>query len=67
MSLIKHELHQSLKDDYLMRHTKDMEHLLANFRKWGMKKVSPDDYSFKMFLYDMEIQIEELKSINVGF
>ena len=67
MSLIKYELHQSLNDDYLMRHTKEMEHLLANFRKWVMKKVPPDDYSFKMFLYDMEIQIEELKSINAGF
>ena len=67
MSLIKHELHQSLNDDYLMRHTKEMEHLLAHFRKWGMKKVPLDDYSFKMFLYDMEIQIEDLKSINAGF
>ena len=45
--LIKNELHQALNDDYLMRHTKDMEHLLSNFRKWGMKKVSDDYKAFK--------------------
>ena len=64
MSAIKNQLHHNLNDEYLIRHIKDMEHLLANFRKWGMKKVSPDDDIFKMFLFDMEIQIEELKSIN---
>lgn len=44
-----------------------MEHLLANFRKWGMRRVAPDDDIFKILLYDMEVQIEELKSINSGF